>query len=304
MKWPVNCSKCIEKLEQRSWNISIPVTKSGEKEIYFSPVGTHYNFWHKKAPKVIIMGITTSGPALKGFRESFDSGNVNYQKRIKEAAIKNTFNGNLRRNLIAIINLTGILRLLSNDINFLQEDFFSNYNSKMNNYKILYNKCYFSQAILCASLKCNKSYIPKPSEVEGMYLECISSQGEILRSLKGKSELTILFGKNNNKRRTSTTARYCLEKADCYEKLINKNVNEERIVEIPHPSPETRVWNFLFSDKRISKMIFTKQVSMVSDHDILKIAIDYTKNKDKEFGKRVKKAAEVLIYLRNLINDI
>ena len=301
MEIPFLCSLCWKNIKSSNLDFTQPVhtpTDNANRNIFFSPVGTHFNFGmftnSNKVPKVIIMGITTSGLAREKFVENF-KGDVNttFEERLKKAAFRNTFNGSLKKRLTAIINLSGLLRLLPGNITHLTENFFGNYNDQDLRYQIIFNECYFSQAVICSSLdKNDNSDAPKRSDIDSNHFLCINAQNQSLKSFTGEVDLIILLGTS----KTRATAKYCFEKAKCFGTLEELCKDNEMIIEIPHPSPRTRDWNFLKEAKNSEK--YGNRCSNVTDEQILEWAKESAKvSNDEGYRKKVYNGASKLLLL-------
>lgn len=304
MEIPFLCSLCWKNIKSNNLDFTQPVhtpTDNANRNIFFSPVGTHFNFGmftnSNKVPKVIIMGVTTSGLARKKFVEEFKSDDSsNFEEQVKKAAFRNTFNGDLKKQLTAIINLSGLLRLLPGNITHIPESFFGYYDEKDPRYQIIFNECYFSQAVICSSLDKNgNSDAPKRGDIDSNHLLCINAQNEILKSFKGKAELIILLGTS----KTRATAKYCFEKAECFSTLEELCKDKEMIIEIPHPSPKTRDWNFLNKAKNSEK--YGNRCGNVTDKQILKWAKESAEGKDEEYRRKVCNGANKLLLLRKKV---
>lgn len=298
LKVPFHCSNCYKILSGREWDIKESVSQS-KRDFYFCPVGTHFNFGmhnNSRTPKVIIMGVSTSGPAREQFERDF-SKVVKIEDSIKYAALKNTFSGTLKHRLVAIINLSGLLKLIPGNIEYIPKDFFGNYIETDKKYRTIFAECYLSQAILCASLdKERKSDIPKKNEIDDRHIRCIRAQNEILKSLNGKASLVILLGNSES----GVTAKYCFKKAGCFSTIENICTSIDQIVEIYHPSPKTREWNFL--SRATDEEKYGNKA--VSDGDIIKWAKDTAEiSSDERYRKRVLNGAQQLL-LRKKVDDI
>ncbi len=247
-----NC-KSLKSFYQKNGNVDakkIEIKKTKNREIYFAPVGNHYNFgfYNKNhTPKIVIMGMTTSPTARDKFYESVKN-NINedmkLEEAVKKACMENTFNSEkpgLLNTLSKIFNLSGIWKLfgIKNDYNL--STVFNHY--KNPKYKEITENIYFTQFIPCCSCYTMKDRkAPKKTEIDKTHLECIEFQKQLFNTFNKDVDLLISFGE-----------------VDTFPEFGNLKDKCKKHFAISHPAGASLGWNeikyFHLNEKQFNKKL-------------------------------------------------